>query len=339
MENSKILSSESEKEYNSVLTDDFVQGLLTMPGVDGKPGSTMSNHSRKLKNDDNFPDHSKEHGIVRETSEEKAIASEEIQVLSSESSEYGVDGEFIQEMYNIDIDNLRNSNPMPNKNPPHNNKQKPETITDTKPKACTIKISSNISLQSRKEDNNLVANKKRPNENEVSGNAAVITPNKAHRVEGCTIDSERKQNNVINTERRIITETLLTIRNTNHDYILEGDNSYLNKLILSLEIRYFRKGKVVNCIPIEIKELNRKVSKDKKIYYESYKNRETFIQKVNMLKKNKKSQNPYCKEYSILQNDESRIPLYDEVIEKNCSDLNRTLYKYYTMLREWMNID
>lgn len=167
-------------------------------------------------------------------------------------------------------------------------------------------------------------------------NAAVVTPHKVPKTgmptncnNGINAMKTPAHNNILECE------TLLSIRSFQHDYILKGENLYLNNKILSLEKSFFVTGRTLRDIPQHIKELNRKVSFEKRVYFDCYKNYEKFMQKINTLKMNKKSKNPYLREYSVLQREEAYVPGYVDLVQRNCSDLNRTLGEYYKHLKEW----
>ena len=315
MDNNHVLTSESEKEYNAVLTDDFVEGLCKMPltreqvEIESEPNLNILSNSNRDKTDDNNVS----------------------EVLTSESDkEYGASLSFNEYIRNFDLESLENSTKNSNSNM-NNSKDQKEVITGGKVKD---NYTSSDGLTNVTERNIESYEKKRKNE-KLSG-AVVVTPHKIHKPEIAT-NNKPKSNNAQklpgNTLRQ--SETLLSVRSIKHDNTLKGENSYLNNKIISLENRFFVKGRIVTDIPQLLKDLNRKVSFEKRVYYESVSNYEQFMQKINGLRKNKKSKNPYLHEYSVLQREEAYIPNYVDLVKRNCSDLNNTLALYHKTFKDW----
>ena len=128
---------------------------------------------------------------------------------------------------------------------------------------------------------------------------------------------------------------LQTIRNLKYDPHLKGHNLSLNVDILNQEEIYFRCHQYKSKTPKELINMRNDVEFAKKCFYESTKNRLSQIAKVESMKKNKRSQNPYCSEYVKLKNEEEVIHGYDGLIAKNSQGLNRILDEYLHSLKKW----
>ena len=335
------LSSESEKEYNAASTEDFVACLVNMPGVDGDT-----------------------------VMQKKDVLS---QLTSDSDKEYNIDSSWYKELQNIDLDQFCESKSTSATN---QNKQvsgnmessKPGTkITDdTKPgavgtdqyktklrngrykndfetpmsseKSKVDKLNSSACAPKMIQDSAKTSYVSGKRQAEKLSYSAVVTPHKYPRTtgmssikDGCTQSPNPGSNKVV------ITETLRSVQKLPDDNFLQGDNLYLHKLIISLEKSFFGNKRVISSIPTTLKELNRKVLVEKKIFSESYKSRHNFMLKINVLRQDIKSKNPYKKEYAKLQREEALIPDYDDIVARNSRDLNKTLYQYYKTLKEWMD--
>ena len=390
-ESNQRLSSESEKEYNSALTDEFVAGLSSMPGLDGVTNNSC-NRRREMKDvveevltsesdkqfvaDSSFIeelckiDYNTKNEAIQNTDTvvEKPQMNNRFtndvvgEVLTSESDkEYAADSDIMEEIRTIDLDNLHKTVSPTVSSVPQKKRQVMESNPDSKPiqsgtyQPETIK---RMQIIDSKQDSKPCANKK-PDASSTNNSAhahgnndevdtavsskrrkleklpgtAVVTPNKIQQPIETVTDRIQLQadNNVV------INETLRSIRNAKYNSVLKGENAYLNNLILSMEKSFFVKGRVVGRIPMGVKSLNQRVLFEKGIYYECHKNRENFLKKIDSMRNNKKSKNPYNKEYRILQGEEALIPDYDDIVVRNCSDLNHTLSRYSKTLKEWMD--
>ena len=131
---------------------------------------------------------------------------------------------------------------------------------------------------------------------------------------------------------------LPTIRNRKYDESLKGDNLNCNVEIIKLEESYQTSTIRYVQVPSKLVEMTKDVLFAKKCFFEASCTRMHFVAKLESMRRNKLSYNPYCDAYRKLQNEEAYLPRYDGVVTKNSSSLNKIMNEYRVMLQKWIEI-
>ena len=127
----------------------------------------------------------------------------------------------------------------------------------------------------------------------------------------------------------IVTPSKNVKDNSIYNTVLDGDNLWLHNNILKLEAKLEQKGVQLSA---KGQRLRQQINFGKMCFYNSFHDRQSCSRKADILKSNKAAHNPYKNEHKLLKDTEATLLRYNEIVERNCSDLNNYLSEYYHFL-------